>query len=121
MAKRYVSILETIQIRDLLTQHLNRSELTNSEGLHVWRYDQGWDDIKVAATVSPDLNRNHVQAIRTELFGPLRGAVEPKAPPRPGRIPGKLGTLESRVATLERLVRHLCNELGVPCNPNTGT
>lgn len=121
MSRRFVTLPETIAIRDLLAQHLHRSQLKTPEGIHVWVYDKGWDDQAIARTVSPELNRGHVLTIRQELFGPIKGAVpEPKHktsnPPA-----GKIEALETRVSNLERLVRYLCNQFDIPCDPNTGT
>ncbi len=120
MARRFTTITETIQVRDLLTLYLQRSELTTPEGVHVWRYEEDWSDDKIAKAVAPDLNRTHVHSIRTELFGPIRGAVPPPKP-KPDRTVSTLGTLETRLANVERLVRYLCQQLDVPCDPNTGT
>lgn len=116
--KRHTNLSEAIAIRDLLTQHLHRSELKNEEGVHVWCYDEGWDDTKIATTVAPDLARQHTKRVRDELFGPVGGAVRPPKPKAP-RSPDK--SLEIRVSQLERVVRHLCDSLGVPFDCNTGT
>lgn len=73
---------EKIHIHSIMAQHVAES---NGDTM---RYDSGWDDLKVLATVletlpeSTHLKASHVAGVRLEMFGklepPTRQAVTPE-------------------------------------------
>lgn len=106
MAKRVVSIAETVKIRDLLHDSLTKTTDYDKKGQAIWIYSPGISDGTIARQVSETLTNQHVAHIRNQLFGPVNGRVPKPAP--------KLQKgLEERVSRLEQLVHHLCVGLGV--------
>lgn len=119
--RRYAMFAEQTKIYEVLSRKLVKTNTTDKDGRIVWRYAEGYNDAKIAAEVSPELTRSHVLAVRQEMFGPVKGAEQTKPAKTPTPSAGKLEALDTRIANLERLVRYLCESLGVPHDPNTGT
>lgn len=69
MAKRVLSRAEVIKGNELLKLHLVPSE---RDGF--WKYQNGWDDAKVAQEIEPTIQASHIGNLRTELFGKLETA-----------------------------------------------
>lgn len=66
MAKRVLSRMEVIKGNELLKLHLVPSD---RDGF--WKYQNGWDDAKIAQEIEPTIQASHIMNLRSELFGKL--------------------------------------------------
>lgn len=88
----------------LAMYELLQKVLFKPEGSEYYTYAQGWDDERVAHTVSKRLSRSHAAFVRTTKFGQLKGWSKREA--------STPEVIEQRVQRLERIVERLCAELG---------
>lgn len=94
---------EQKKIEALLTKVLKKRD----DGFHF--YDAGWDDEKVAKTISTDLSNAHTITVRKELGLKM---VKGGTVGGPNKI-SNYADLNARVVKLERLVKKLCDEFGI--------
>lgn len=66
MAKRMLSRAEVIKGHDLLKLHLVPSDRDE-----FFKYQNGWDDAKIAQELDPTIQATAIANLRTELFGKL--------------------------------------------------
>lgn len=89
---------QIVQINDLLKEHLTTSG-------DLCTYHEGWDDKRIAGTISPDLPVASVASVRREIYGNL---IYAKGGPSKANH-------ELREAFLEMAVRfnHLCKAISL--------
>ena len=94
------SYIDKRAIHELLNKYLHPIE--NSDK---YRYEDTWNDERIAKSVNPEFGAWHAQRVRTEVFGQLvaRGV---------SINPGKRNTLLLRITTLENQVRRLITYCG---------
>lgn len=66
MAKRMLTRTEVIKANEFLKLHLIPSD---REGF--FKYQDGWDDAKIAQELDPAIQAHSIGTLRTELFGKL--------------------------------------------------
>ena len=70
------------------------------ENSDLYRYEDGWDDERIAKSVDESLNRNHVFPIRLEVYGKIQRTES-------GRVSNRLIAVEKQ---LRRLITYCgCN------------
>lgn len=71
-----------------------------------WRYEEGWNDKKVAAHVGGGVNVGHVKARRTRWFGRLEDQP-PALAPRGAGLAAEVGYVRERLDAVERSLEQL--------------
>lgn len=96
------SYTEKRKMHDLLNEHLH--QIGDSE---FYRYEENWNDERVAISINPKFSSWHTQALRIEIFGKLKA--------RGNVLLYKVGgTSRKRIAILEEQLRRLIEYCG--CN-----
>jgi hypothetical protein len=73
--KRHTTTKEIVAIVDLLKLHVAPVPPKAPDAPPTCEYRGDWSDDKIAKSVAPDLNANHVQRFRVELYGQLAKPV----------------------------------------------
>lgn len=100
---RSATTAEIIKLHSVLKDVLIMEPDANGE--KYCRYKNGWNDKRVAETVSMELNQNHAQRVRKDMYGKLFAG-------RPSDKDARFAALEHQVETLSRRVDALATELG---------
>lgn len=105
--RRFATRAEIFAMSSHLSEHCRSEEV---DGVRYAVYETGWDDDRIAKTVSPELNFNHSKIIREEVFGKLMPAS------RSTDVDGvraELNETRSELKTLELKFNALCDSLSL--------
>lgn len=96
--RRYLSQVETVKMAALLQQHITLIPKIKDEDPQLCKFEEGWNDERIAKEIAQDLGVNHSANLRENLYGRLF-VKSPKS------------ELEERVDFLEKKVEQLCTLL----------
>ena|ERR1700678_3713234 len=111
---RHATIAEIIKTNELLAQHVKKLD----NGL--CKYEDNWDDEKIAKEVSSELSSASVKKIRVDMFGKLFHMVKGRSSEELIAVQSAIAKLQSQIATLtdnynalSELHAKLCEQLQV--------
>jgi hypothetical protein len=102
---------ETIQLHEVLKQHLTILPKVNPDDPQLCEFEKGWDDERCAKEVASDLNSTHAGGLRTNLFGRL--FVKGADAARIEALEEQLKVLSSKLTELTLKHDKLCTALSV--------
>lgn len=105
MARKFASRAEIFAMSGHLAEHCRSEEV---DGVKYAVFTEGWDDERIAKTVSPDLNAHHVKSIRDEVFGKLKPRLKDM-----DALIEQLSFTQKKLDDLEIKFNKLCDSISV--------
>jgi hypothetical protein len=93
------TLAEKMAIKELLDQYLHPIENTK-----FFRYEDSWNDQRIAGEINPALTFTHAKFVRLQMFGSLK---------KQGRGKSNSPRLKGRVDVLETQIRKLVGAVGL--------
>ena len=89
------SYVDKTHMHKLLNQYLHPIENTDK-----FRYEDGWDDEKIAKAVDPRFSAHHAQRIRMEVFGAIKRKIDYTKNLTRSSLTEKIISLENQIRRL---------------------